>query len=65
MATLRLAAVSFLLLMGSVILTQTDTGWTRDNENGGLSGYYYFNFFWQAIALLKYQRNLELGLARR
>lgn len=49
----------------SVIITQTDTGWTRDNENGGLSGYYYFNPRWQAVGYLNYQRNLELGLARR
>lgn len=61
----RITSKTEIVAQGSVILTQTDTGWTRDNENAGLSGYYYFNSFWQAIALLNYQRNLELGLARR
>lgn len=49
----------------SIIVTQTDTGWTRDNENGGITGYYYISTLWQALAFLNYQRNLELGLARR
>lgn len=49
----------------STIVTQTDTGWTRDNANGGINAYYYINSRLQAIAFLNYQRNLELGLARR
>ncbi len=49
----------------SVIITQTDTGWTRDNESGGLTGYYFIDPQWQAVGYLNYQRNLELGLARR
>lgn len=49
----------------STIVTQTDTGWTRDNENAGLNAYYYINSRWQGVGFLNYQRNLELGLARR
>lgn len=49
----------------STILTQTDTGWARDNVTGGINAYYYLNPRWQAVAFLQYQRNLELGLARR
>ncbi|RAI97596.1 uncharacterized protein DUF481 [Chitinophaga skermanii] len=49
----------------SEIVTQTDTGWVRENENLSLSGAYYLNYSWQAIALLNYQRNIQLGLKRR
>ncbi|WP_276483831.1 DUF481 domain-containing protein [Paraflavitalea pollutisoli] len=49
----------------STIITQTDTGWTRDNATGTLTGSYFINTRWQAVAFLQYQRNLELGLARR
>jgi hypothetical protein len=49
----------------SIIVTQSDTGWVRDNESGGITAYYYINSNWQALGFLNYQRNLQLGLARR
>jgi hypothetical protein len=50
---------------GSSIITQNEGHLTRDRESGSLSTTKYFSTDWRAMLLLNYQRNLELGLARR
>jgi hypothetical protein len=52
-------------LSGSSIITYSDSIWSRDREIIALSTYYYLNASWYIGALLNYQRNIELGLARR
>lgn len=47
------------------IYTISDTSFSRDREDISLKNNYYFNTTWFATVLLKYQRNLELGLLRR
>lgn len=49
----------------SGIYSLTDSSFRRDREDIYLRNNYYFNFTWFGTALLKYQRNLELGLQRR
>jgi hypothetical protein len=49
----------------SGIYTITDTSFSRDREDINVKDNYYFNPTWFATFLLKYQRNLELGLLRR
>jgi hypothetical protein len=47
------------------IYTISDTSFSRDREDISIKNNYYFNTTWFATVLLKYQRNLELGLIRR
>jgi hypothetical protein len=54
-----------LVLTSSQIYSVTDTSFSRDREDIGLKNNLYFNTTWFGSALLKYQRNLELGLLRR
>lgn len=49
----------------SGIYTITDTSFSRDREDVNIKDNYYFNTTWFATILVKYQRNLELGLIRR
>lgn len=49
----------------SGIYSITDTSFSRDREDISIKNNYYFNTTWFATGLLKYQRNLELGLYRR
>jgi hypothetical protein len=53
------------LSYGSVIMTQTDTAFDVTNADNGFIGGYLLTPVWQAMALVNYQRNLELGLSRR
>lgn len=52
-------------LTGNMFISQTDTGWIRDRESLALSSYYLLNPWISVGGNLKYQRNFELGLARR
>jgi hypothetical protein len=52
-------------LNGSMFISQTDTNWIRDRESLALSMYYVLNPWISIGGNLKYQRNFELGLARR
>jgi hypothetical protein len=47
------------------IYSITDSTFSRDREDITLKNNYYFNTTWFGTLLLKYQRNLELGLQRR
>jgi hypothetical protein len=49
----------------SAIYSITDTTFSRDREDISIKNNYYFNTTWFGTVLLKYQRNLELGLLRR
>jgi len=49
----------------SGIYTLTDSSLSRDREDISIKNNYYFNPTWFGSLLLKYQRNLELGLYRR
>lgn len=53
------------LLKGSLIMTKTDSSF--EAENASLTWYnsYLFNARWQAMLLLNYQHNQELGLSKR
>jgi hypothetical protein len=52
-------------LIGSMFISQTDTNWIRDRESLALNTYYVLNPWISIGGNLKYQRNYELGLARR
>jgi len=52
-------------VMASMFLSQTDTNWIRDRESLSISSYYVINPWFSIGGNLKYQRNFELGLARR
>lgn len=54
-----------IVLSSSQIYSITDTSFSRDREDIGLKNNLYFNTTWFATVLLRYQRNLELGLLRR
>lgn len=54
-----------LTLSVSGIYTLTDSSFSRDREDITIKYNYYFNTTWFGTLLLKYQRNLELGLLRR
>jgi hypothetical protein len=49
----------------STITTQENGAWNRDREDFRISDQYYLNGLFQAFGVVSYQRNLELGLARR
>ncbi len=49
----------------SSIITQQNATLSRDNESVNLTSSYFFNALWKGTFLVNYQRNLELGLARR
>jgi hypothetical protein len=50
---------------GNMFVSQTDTTWVRDRESLAFSAYYVLNPWVSIGGNLKYQRNYELGLARR
>ena len=50
---------------GSIIFTQTDSTLEADNASALFLGSYIFNPVWDGSLFFNYQRNLELGLARR
>lgn len=50
---------------GNMFVTQTDTAWVRDRESLAVSGFYIINPWIAAGGYVSYQRNFELGLARR
>lgn len=52
-------------LSGNMFVSQTDTNWVRDRESLAFSAYYVLNPWISIGGNLKYQRNYELGLARR
>ncbi len=52
-------------LISSMFISQTDSNWVRDRESLALSTYYVLNPWISIGGNLKYQRNYELGLARR
>lgn len=52
-------------LYSAGIYSQTDTGFTRDREEINLKDNFYFSPTSFTTGFLVYQRNLELGLARR
>ena len=52
-------------LSTSGIYTLTDSTFSRDREDISIKNNYYFNITWFGTLLVKYQRNLELGLLRR
>jgi hypothetical protein len=52
-------------LTGNMFISQTDSNWIRDRESLALSTYYVLNPWISIGGNLKYQRNYELGLARR
>jgi hypothetical protein len=52
-------------LAASGIYTITDSTFSHDREDVGLKYNHYFTTTWFGTLLLKYQRNLELGLDRR
>ncbi len=52
-------------LSGSLFVSQTDTNWVRDRESLAFSAFYVLNPWISIGGNLKYQRNYELGLARR
>jgi hypothetical protein len=54
-----------LIFTCSGIYTITDTTFSRDREDISIKNNYFFNPTWFGTLLLKYQRNLELGLQRR
>ena len=47
------------------IITYSDSIWSRDREILSYNQYYFLNASYQLGALFNYQRNIELGLARR
>jgi len=49
----------------SGIYSITDSSFSRDREDISIKNNYYFNPTWFGTLLVKYQRNLELGLFRR
>ena len=49
----------------SSIITQENGVWERDRESFLLTGTYFINSDWKAIALFNYQLNRELGLQYR
>lgn len=49
----------------TMFLSQTDTNWVRDRETINLSSFYMLSPWFSLGGNLKYQRNYELGLARR
>jgi len=52
-------------LAASGIYTITDSTFSRDREDVGLKYNYYLTPTWFTTVMVKYQRNLELGLDRR
>lgn len=54
-----------LTLSTAGIYTLTDSSFSRDREDISIKNNYYFNTTWFGTLLVKYQRNLELGLLRR
>ena len=50
---------------GALILTQTDSTLEADNASVLFAGSYLFDAVWDGSIFFNYQRNLELGLARR
>ncbi len=52
-------------VQASMFLSQTDTNWVRDRESLTFSSFYVLNPWFSIGGNLKYQRNFELGLARR
>jgi Protein of unknown function, DUF481 len=52
-------------LSGNMFISQADTNWVRDRESLALNAYYVLNPWISIGGNLKYQRNYELGLARR
>lgn len=52
-------------LSATGIYTITDSTFSRDREDLGLKYNHYFTTTWFGTLLLRYQRNLELGLDRR
>jgi hypothetical protein len=52
-------------LTASTIITQTPGDFSRDIESVNLSPAYFLNYRWLIVGRLRYQRNLELSLARR
>jgi len=54
-----------IIFSSSGIYTITDSSISRDREDVSIKNNYYFNPTWFGSILLKYQRNLELGLQRR
>jgi len=49
----------------SSIITYTDSVWTTDRLNAGIDLFHWLNATSQIGAIINYQRNIELGLARR
>ncbi len=60
-----LAKKEEITLSTSDVYTITDTGLSRDKEDISTKYNHYFSTTWFGTLLLKYQRNLELGLLRR
>jgi len=56
---------SDLKMTASSITTQNRGQFIRDREAASLSATKYFSTTWRGTVLVNYQRNLELGLARR
>jgi hypothetical protein len=54
-----------MLTNGSVVTIQTDSTFELSNADQGILGSYLLTPLWEGIVLGNYQRNLELGLARR
>jgi hypothetical protein len=54
-----------IIFSSSGIYTITDSSFSRDREDVNIKNNYYFNPTWFGSLLLRYQRNLELGLQRR
>jgi hypothetical protein len=54
-----------LIFSSSGIYTITDSSFSRDREEISIKNNYYFSPTWFGTLLLRYQRNLELGLERR
>jgi hypothetical protein len=50
---------------GNMFISQTDSTWVRDRESFSLNSFYILNPWFSLGGTLKYQRNFELGLARR
>lgn len=52
-------------LTASTITSFVGDSTSRDRENVGLQGFYYFHPKWFAAAMASYQRNISLGISRR
>lgn len=52
-------------LSGSMFISQSDSNWVRDRENLNYQSFYLLNPWISVGGSLRYQRNYELGLARR